>query len=89
MEIEFVSNLVKNGKIFSVEFIKRTDGRIRHMVARTGVRSHGSGEAPYDAHYHNLITVYDMAKRGFRNIPVDNILTLKAGGKTYQSFEAL
>lgn len=84
MEIEFVSNLVKNGKIFSVEFIKRTNGQMRRMVARTGVRSEG-GSLNYDPHYHNLITVYDMEKRGFRNIPVDNIISLKAGGNTYKS----
>lgn len=83
MEIEFVSNLVKNGKIFSVDFVKRTDGSMRKMVARTGVRSEG-GELNYDPSVHNLITVYDMEKRGFRNIPVDNIVTLKAGGNTYK-----
>lgn len=83
MQIEFVSKLVKNGKIFSVEFIKRTDGKIRRMVARTGVHS-GGGDLPYDPTIHNLITVYDMNKKGFRNIPVDNIISLRAGGKTYQ-----
>lgn len=84
MEIDFVSGLVKNGKIFSVEFIKRTDGSLRRMTARTGVRS-GGGELNYDPGIHNLITVYDMGKRGFRSIPVDNIIALKAGGNTYKS----
>ncbi len=83
MQIESVSKLVNNGRIFSVEFIKRTDGSRRRMVARTGVRSAG-GELNYDPASHNLITVYDMVKRGFRNIPVDNILSLKANGKTYK-----
>lgn len=82
MEIDFVSELVKTGRIFSVEFIKRTDGQIRKMVARTGVKSAG-GDLNYDPHYHNLITVFDMGKRGFRSIPVDNIISLKVDGRIY------
>ena len=57
--------LVKDGQIFSVEFIKRTDGSLRHMVCRLGVKKHlKGGSAAYDAKEHDLLTVFDMERAG-------------------------
>jgi hypothetical protein len=68
----------KKGKIFSVTFTKRTTGEIRRMTCRSGVTKylHG-GEQPFNQADHNLITVFSMQDKGYRNIPVENIIEVK------------
>ena len=76
--------LVKDGQIFSVEFIKRTDGSLRHMVCRLGLKKHlRGGSAAYDAKEHDLLTVFDMEKGGYRSIPVDAVRSLTVRGQQF------
>ncbi len=76
--------LVQDGQIFSVEFIKRTDGSLRRMVCRLGVKKHlKGGTAAYDAKEHNLLTVFDMENRGYRSIPVEAVQSLTVHGQTF------
>ena len=77
-------NLVADGAIFSVEFVKRSDGTVRKMVCRTGVGKylHG-GKAAYEAKSRNLLTVFDMEAKGYRSVPVDAIKRLSVGGQTF------
>jgi hypothetical protein len=78
-------NLVQDGQIFSVEFIKRTTGELRRMVCRLGVKKHlRGGTAAYDAREHNLLTVFDMEKNGYRSIPVEAVLSLTVHGHTFR-----
>lgn len=73
------------GRIFSVKFIKRTTGEIREMVARTGVKAHlKGGDAAYKFSDKALLSVYDLQKKAYRAIPLDAILSLKAGGEEYE-----
>lgn len=82
MELLELRKIVGDGKIFSVDFYKRSDGQLRRMVARTGVHKGLSGDGPaYDADKHNLLTVFDLQKRGYRMIPADAIVKLKAHGR--------
>ena len=75
-------NQIKDGKIFAVKFIKRTNGEIRIMVARTGVTSFLSGRGrKFKDSDHNLLTVFDMQKQGYRCIPLESILELNHHGK--------
>ena len=68
------------GKFFSVDFIKRSDGGQRHMIARTGVHSHlRGGELSFDPAAHNLVIVYDVVARGYRSIPLDGIQRVACG----------
>lgn len=84
MEVQQVRQLVGNGKFFSVEFIKRSDGKRRLMLARTGVKAGVTGAGPaYDPDQHNLLVVYDVHKKAYRSIPADSITYLKSGGKTH------
>ena len=77
-------NLVSDGAIFSVEFVKRSDGTLRKMVCRTGVRKHLRGGKPaYDAKSHELLPVFDMEAQGYRSIPVNAIQRLSVGGQTF------
>lgn len=77
--------LVQDGQIFSVDFIKRTDGSLRRMVCRLGVKKHlKGGDASYNAKAHNLLTVFDMEKGGYRSIPVDAVQRLTVHGQTFE-----
>jgi len=71
------------GKIFAVQFIKK-DGSTRKMVARIGVSKNLQGGTNGASAKNNLVTVYDMAKGGYRMINLKTLLTLKASGESYQ-----
>lgn len=71
------------GKIFAAQFIKK-DGSTRKMVARIGVSKNLQGGQNGASAKNNLVTVYDMAKGGYRMINLKTLLTLKASGETYE-----
>jgi hypothetical protein len=78
--IEF-KEMVSDGKIFTVEFIKK-DGTVRKMNARLGVKKHlKGGSLAFDPSERNLLPVFDMQKEGYRMINASTILTIKIGGK--------
>ena len=87
------------GKLFSVTFIKRKDGSRRRMTARVGVRKGVNGDGlKFNPADHNLLTVHEFVTdptRGekgrvrnmvtqFRSVPIDGIIQLKVGGKTFE-----
>lgn len=73
------------GRLFGVSFVKRTDGSVRKMTARLGVKSALRGGDPaYNATNKGLVVVYDTTKRDYRAIPLDAILTLSTGGEKYE-----
>ena len=80
--------LGSEGKIFRVEFIKRTTGELRIMYARIGVKKgiKGVGQSfkPFDK---GLITVFDMDKGEYRNINLDTVLNIKVMGQEYETKE--
>lgn len=79
-----LQNLVSDGAIFSVEFIKRSNGELRKMVCRLGVKKHlRGGDKAYDSKQRNLLTVFDMENEGYRSIPVDSIQRLSVNGQTF------
>ena len=76
---------IQHGRIFRVDFVRRTDGRLRRMICRRGVLRGINGQGQrYDPQQHDLVCVYDMARRGFRMIPLDAILGIKMFGVEYQ-----
>ena len=65
--IEF-KEMVSDGKIFTVEFVKK-DGTVRKMNARLGVKKHlKGGSLAFDPSERNLLPVFDMQKEGYRMI---------------------
>lgn len=79
-----LQSLVKGGKIFSVTFIKRSTGELRHMKCRMGVTRHLKGGAKaYAPKAKNLLSVFDMDAEGYRSIPVEAIKRLSVGGQTF------
>ncbi len=82
-----------NGKVFSVTFVKRSDGTLRQGRFRFGPSvnvGRVGGSAPYDFGSKRLIPVYRMAgdssesdgKR--RTIPIEGITKLTIEGKEYK-----
>lgn len=74
----------RHGKIFSIKFIKRTDGTERVMVCRTGVKSRlvpTKNHTPLDHKSYDLISVFDMQKDNYRSIPIEGIIEVKMHGK--------
>ncbi len=79
-----LQNLVSDGRTFSIWFIKRTNGELRKMVCRLGVKKHlKGGKKAYSTKAHNLLTVFDMQSKGYRSIPVDAIQRLSVNGQTF------
>jgi hypothetical protein len=73
------------GRFFKVRFIKRTDGSLREMLARTGVRKYVKGTgASYSFQAHGLIPVFDVEaddhKGAYRSIPIDGITEVMIHG---------
>lgn len=85
MNLERKLALIKanEGKIFSVEFIKK-NGELRKMMARLGVTKHlrGGNKNTCDA-YDHLVTVFDVVKGQYRNINVNTLISLKGMGQEH------
>lgn len=77
-----VSRIV-GSRFFRVEFVKRTDGSIRVMNAKLGVKKHLSGEgAKYSFEEKGLLSVWDAVARSYRCVPLDGIIELRCGKHT-------
>jgi hypothetical protein len=66
-----------NGKIFKVFFVKRSDGKIREMLCRSGVHIDTTGEDfKFEPSCRGLFCVWDILKREHRFIPLENVLCI-------------
>jgi hypothetical protein len=84
-KFDYLKDAVDDGRIFSVEFIKRTTGEKRLMVCRLGVKSHlKGGTKKFDDKEKNLLTVFDVQKKGYRSIPLENIISVKIHGEKFE-----
>jgi len=83
--LEHAEKLIKstNGAIFSVQFVK-ADGTLRDMTCRLGVRKGLTGKGQsFDPSEHDLLTVYDMAKQGYRMLSLNTLRRVKLDGKAF------
>ena len=81
------TDLIKGskGRVFGVQFIKRSTGEVRKMSARTGVTKYVTGEGlKFSPSKKNLITVFDMNKQGYRMINLEGLTSLKLNGSTME-----
>lgn len=89
LSLEKFQNKLKDGKIFSVVFIKK-DGTLREMTARLGVKKHlKGGTLTYNPKEHNNMIVFDMGKKQYRTIPFDRVVKIKANNEVYFNPTAL
>lgn len=83
-----LNQVMTNGQVFRVDFIKRTDASVRTMVCRCGVRSKTTGKgSAYSFAKKGLLSVWEFAT-GYRAIPIDGILAIKQAGVWY-TFEEI
>lgn len=76
--------LVGDSTFFSVDFIKK-NGELRHMNCRKGVTKYLTGAGrKYNPADYDLITVYDIVKKNYRNISLKTIQRMKMHGNEYQ-----
>mgnify|MGYP003646118706 FL=1 len=85
-------NEIKRGKFFTVEFIKRSNGELRKMNARFGVKKELKGKgASFSFEAKNLLPVVDLQKlsetksisKSRRSIPIENIISITLNGEKY------
>jgi len=75
---------VESGRIFGVSFIKRATGELRTMACRLGVKKFlRGGQMAYSPSEKRLLTVFSMADKGYRCIPLDGVKSVCVGGQTY------
>ncbi len=90
-----------DGKIFNVTFVRRSDGQIRQMTCRRGVKRGVTGEGlKFDPRAYALLPVFDMnkvtrdaegqpvEKGAYRMVNLEHLLTLKLGGVEYDFNQA-
>jgi len=84
LTVSQLTELVNNGQIFGVSFIKRTTGELRTMSARLGVKKFlRGGQLSYSPAEKQLLTVFSMKDQGYRCIPLDAIQRVSVGGETF------
>jgi hypothetical protein len=67
----------KNGKFFTVKFLKRSTGEERVMNCRLNVQKHlRGGDKAFNDEEHRLLTVYDVKAEGYRCIPLESLLEI-------------
>jgi hypothetical protein len=74
-----------SSKIFSVTFIKRTDGTVRTLTGRKGVSKGVTGVGmAFDPLDKGLVCVFDMIKDAHRMINLETIISIKLEKIEYQ-----
>ena len=82
---ELILKATENGKVVGLGFIKRSTGKLRTGAFRRGVVKGITGEGlKFNPKEHDLITLYDMNAKGYRNVPLDSVTFIKGLGKTWK-----
>tara|TARA_R100001163_G_scaffold59601_1_gene48459 strand:- start:632 stop:940 length:309 start_codon:yes stop_codon:yes gene_type:complete len=82
---ELILKATENGKVVGLGFIKRSTGKLRTGAFRRGVVKGITGDGlKFKPSEHDLITLYDMNAKGYRNIPLDNLTFVKGLGKRWE-----
>jgi hypothetical protein len=75
----------RSGRIFTVEFIKRTTGEVRTMTCRRGVSKGVKGVGmSFDPLSRGLTVVYDVQAKGHRMINLRNLRALTMDGQRFE-----
>lgn len=79
---DVLTRLEKSGKIFTVEFIK-ANGEYRVMNAKF-LSDHTRARYVNGGEHHHCLTVHDLTKKAFRQIPLNRVIRINANGYAYQ-----
>lgn len=82
--VQIVAAHKVTGKVFGVLFVKK-DSTKRTMACRFGVTAYHrtEGTPSTTAHIPKYITVFDMHKNSYRNVNLDTLVHIVAGGVKY------
>ena len=88
MSLQEFKESVNDGKFFTVEFRKRTDGTVRTMNCRRGVSKGVKGVGmSYDPAKKNLLVVYEIVagkeENHFRMVNLEDLIYLKHDGREW------
>ena len=72
------------GKFFTAKFVKK-DGEFRVMNCRLGVKKHLKGGFDHNDRT-KYLTVYDVQKKGYRNIPVQRLIEINCGNLSVRNW---
>ena len=72
------------GKFFTAKFVKK-DGDFRVMNCRLGVKKHLKGGFDHNDRT-KYLTVYDVQKKGYRNIPVQRLIEINCGNLSVRNW---
>ena len=85
MLVEKLLKETSNKKVFSVTFVKRTTGELRKMNAMRGVRKGVKGVGhSFNPSEKGLLCVYDMKKKDFRFVNLNDVISFKANRKSFE-----
>lgn len=88
MTREELLEVIGDGKFCTVHFTKRSNGEKRSMNCRLAVKKYlKGGQKSFDDGDKNLVTVFDVVKKGYRSIPCENIYKVSAKTKTWTMWE--
>jgi len=73
----------QRGKFFTAIFNSKQDGTVRKVNGRTGVRKYSKGGINVIQNKDDLISAYNVQKKGYRSVFIDGLVQLRAGGKVY------
>lgn len=81
--------LVGNGKFCTIMFIKRTDGSLRTMNCRLGVKKYALGVGlKFSPSEKNLVSVFDAKKKAYRFVAVEGVLRVDANGESHRVYQS-
>ncbi len=85
MLVEKLLKETSNKKVFSVTFVKRTTGELRKMNAMRGVMKGVKGVGhSFNPSEKGLLCVYDMKKKDFRFVNLNDVISFKANRKSFE-----
>ena len=71
------------GLFFGVSFVKK-NGNVRKMTCRKGVYHPLCGGQNTVTHIPRYVTVWDVFAKGYRNVNLNTIFSLRCGGQEFQ-----
>ena len=80
---QMIDQASADGKIFNVTFVK-SDGSIREMNCRRGVKKHLTGGPTKYPVKHGAIGVYDIKAEDYRCFYPEKVLSIKGGGINFE-----
>lgn len=83
--VQLFAELRKTGHFFTAVFIKKTNGELREMTCRFGVKKHVNGKGlKFDPVSKGYFPVWDSVKKDYRMLNLNTLLFINYAGKSYQ-----